>query len=113
MKIKIKETKIMCLIEIDGAIESGMEFDLADQIDKYLQAHKVPKIVIDMSEVPFIHSAALGMFLKIFRKIEKSYGRFALCNVSEPIDNLLEITKLGSVFEIFRNQEDAFDSFKD
>ena len=113
MKIKLKGTKAICLVEIDGAIKSGMELDLADQIERYLQTNKVPKIIIDMSKVPFVHSAALGVFLNIFRKIEKSYGRFALCNVTDPVDQLLEITKLGSVFEIFRNQEDAFDSFKD
>ncbi len=113
MKIKVKGAKEIWLVEIDGAIKSGMEFDLADQLERYLQTNKVPKIIIDMGKVPFINSAALGIFLNTFREVEKKYGRFALCSVSEDVEHLLEITKLGSVFEIFRNQEDALDSFKD
>ena len=113
MKIRVKEKKEVFLVEIEGTIKAGMEFDLADQLERYLHEKKVPKIIIDMDKVPFINSSALGIFLNIFREIERLYGRFALCSVSNDVDNLLEITKLSSVFEVFRNQEDALDSFKD
>ena len=113
MKIRVKDEKEIWVVEIEGPIKSGMEFDLADQLEKYLYADEVPKIILDMTKVPFVNSAALGVFLNIFREVEKLYGRFALCSVSHDVDNLLEITKLSSIFEIFKNQEDALDSFKD
>ncbi len=113
MKIKVKSIKKIWLVKIDGPIKSGMEFELADQLEKYLHQEGVPKIIIDMSKVPFMNSAALGILLNIFREIEKQYGRFGLCNINSNIDSLLETTKLNSIFEIFKNQEDALDSFKD
>ena len=113
MKTKNKKKNDVCIVEIDGPIKSGMEFTLADELEGYLHQMDVPKIVVDLKKVPFINSAALGIFLNIFREIEKKNGRFGICSLSSDVENLLEITKLGSVLEVFKNQEDALDSFKD
>ncbi len=113
MKTKTKKKNETWIVEIDGPIKSGMEFDLADELETCLHQSEVPKIVVDMKKVPFINSAALGIFLNIYREVERRNGRFGLCSISSDVDNLLEITKLGSILEIFKNQEDAFDSFKD
>ena len=112
MKTKTKKEKEIWVVEIDGPIKSGMEFDLADELETCLHQSEVPKIIVDMKKVPFINSAALGIFLNIYREVEKRNGRFGLCSVSSDVDNLLEITKLGSVLEIYKNQEDAVDSIK-
>ena len=112
MKTKTKNDKEIWVVEIDGPIKSGMEFDLADELETCLHQSEVPKIIVDMKKVPFINSAALGIFLNIYREVEKRNGRFGLCSISSDVDNLLEITKLGSVLEIFKNQEDAVDSMK-
>lgn len=113
MKTKAKKKNEIWIVEIDGPIKSGMEFDLADELETCMHQSEVPKIVVDMKKVPFINSAALGIFLNIFREVERRNGRFGLCSISSDVDNLLEITKLGSVLEIFKNQDDAFDSFSD
>ena len=113
MKTKTKKKNDIFTIDIDGPIKSGMEFDLADELEACLHDSEVPKIVVDMKKVPFINSAALGIFLNIFKEVEKRNGRFGLCSISSDVDNLLEITKLSSVLEIFKNQEDAIDSFTD
>ncbi|RME91909.1 MAG: anti-sigma factor antagonist [Candidatus Hydrogenedentota bacterium] len=113
MKAKTKKKNDIWIVEIDGPIKSGMEFELADELETCLHNSEVPKIIVDMKKVPFINSAALGIFLNIFREIEKKNGRFALCSISPDVDNLLEITKLGSVLEIFKNQDDALDSMTD
>ena len=113
MKTKTKQTDGIWILAIDGPIKSGMEFDLADELETCMHQSEVPKIVVDMSSVPFINSAALGIFLNIYKEIEKRNGRFALASISPDVDNLLEITKLGSVLEVYRNVDDALDSIRD
>lgn len=113
MKTKTKQTDGIWTLAIDGPIKSGMEFDLADELETCMHQSEVPKIIVDMSSVPFINSAALGIFLNIYKEIEKRNGRFALAAISPDVDNLLEITKLGSVLEVYRSIEDALDSIKD
>ena len=113
METKTRKNGNVWVVEIDGPIKSGMEFDLADQLETCMHQSEVPKIVVDMKSVPFINSAALGIFLNIFKEIEKRNGRFALCSISPDVDNLLEITKLSSVLEVYKNPEDALDSIND
>ncbi|MDH4263347.1 MAG: anti-sigma factor antagonist [Spirochaetia bacterium] len=113
MKAKTRKKDDIWIIELDGAIKSGMEFDLADELETCLHQNEVPKIIVNMKNVPFINSAALGIFLNIFKEIEKKNGRFALCSVSSDVDNLLEITKLGSILEVYKNVDDALDSIQD
>jgi len=113
MKVKMKNKDKIWTATIDGPIKSGMEFELADNLEKVLKDGEVPKLIIDMKLVPYINSAALGIFLNVYREIEKRNGRFALCAISNDVDNLLDITKLESVFEIFKTADDAQDSFED
>ena len=113
MKLKSKKKGEIWIIEIIGPIKSGMEFDLADKLESCLHGAEVPKFIIDLKKVPFINSAALGIFLSVFKESERLHGRFSLCGVHGEVDNLLGITKLNSVFEIFKNQDDALDSFQD
>lgn len=113
IKLKVKKKGEVSIIEIDGAIKSGMEFDLADSLEACMHDVKVPKIIVDMKKVPFINSAALGILLNIFKEIERRNGRFGLCAISSDVDHLLEITKLGSIFDIYKNQDDALDSIED
>ncbi|MDH5716169.1 MAG: STAS domain-containing protein [Spirochaetia bacterium] len=113
MKTKTKRKNDLWIFAIDGPIKSGMEFTLADELETFLHQSDVPKIIVDMKKVPFINSAALGIFLSIFREVEKKNGRFGICSLSADVENLLEITKLDSVLEVFKNQEDAVESFQD
>ena len=48
MKIKTKQKNNIWIVEIDGPIKSGMEFDLADELESILHQTEVPKIVIEM-----------------------------------------------------------------
>ena len=113
METKVKKTGNIWIVEIVGPIKSGMEFDLADQLESCMHQSEVPKIIVDMKNVPFINSAALGIFLNIFKEIEKRNGRFALASISPDVDNLLEITKLSSILEVYRNTDEAKDSIND
>ncbi len=113
MKAKTKKKNDIFIVELDGPIKSGMEFDLADELEACLHQAEVPKIIVDMKKVPFINSAALGIFLNIYKEVERRNGRFGLCSISSDVDNLLEITKLSSVLEVFKNQDDALDSIAD
>ncbi|MDH4199484.1 MAG: anti-sigma factor antagonist [Spirochaetia bacterium] len=113
MKAKTRKKENVWIIELDGPIKSGMEFDLADELETCLHQNEVPKIIVNMKTVPFINSAALGIFLNIFKEVEKKNGRFALCAISPDVDNLLEITKLSSILEVYKNVDDALDSIED
>ena len=67
--------------------------------------------VIDLSAIKHINSTGLGVFITLLTKARKKGGEVVLVNPSEYIKNLLLITKLNSIFQIFKNDEEAILSF--
>ena len=113
MKVNTKSKRDFFILEIDGPIRAGMEYELAEKVEKIFQRPNSPKFIIDLRKVPFINSATLGVFLNMHKRAESVNGRFALCGANKEVDNLLEITKLNSILETHKNLEEAIESFND
>ncbi|HMV78109.1 MAG TPA: STAS domain-containing protein [Leptospiraceae bacterium] len=111
MKIKVTTKNEVHLVKIEGPIKAGNEFELGEKIEQYIKKGVVPKFIIDLKKVPFINSAGLGIFLNIYKHIDGLNGRMVFANLSSDVENLMEITKLSTVFEIFRNADEAMESF--
>lgn len=111
MKVDISTKEGVNVVQIEGAIRSGDEHNLAEKVNDCIKPAEAPKFIIDLGRVPFMNSSALGVFVSIFNYVEKLNGRMVLTSISADVESLLSITKLSSVFEIFRNVEEAFESF--
>ncbi|MBL8019304.1 MAG: STAS domain-containing protein [Spirochaetia bacterium] len=111
MKTKIITKGEVTIVKIEGAIKSGDEYELAERMEKYIKPDSAPKFIVDMKKVPFINSAALGLFLNIFKHVDYLKGRMVFAGLNSDVENLMEITKLSSVFEIFKTVEEALESF--
>lgn len=111
MKLKIVSKGEVHVVKIEGPIKSGNEYELAERMEKYISPTIAPKFIIDLKKVPYINSAALGVFLNIFKHVDYLKGRIVFASLNSDIENLMEITKLTSVFEIFKSVEEAMESF--
>ena len=111
MKLKITTKSEVNIVRIEGPIKSGNEYELAEKMEKYIKPNQAPKFIIDLKKVPFINSAALGVFLNIFKHVDYLKGRIVFAGLNTDIENLMEITKLTSVFEIFKTVDEALESF--
>lgn len=111
MKVKITTKGEVAILKIEGAIKSGDEYDLAEKMEKYIKPNQAPKFIVDMKKVPFINSAALGLFLNIFKHVDYLKGRMVFAALNNDVENLMEITKLTSIFEIYKTVDEALESF--
>ena len=111
MKVKITTKDEVHIVKIEGPIKSGNEYELADKMEVYILPNQAPKFIIDLRKVPFINSAALGIFLKIFKHVDYLKGRIVFAGLNADVENLMEITKLTSIFEIFKTVDEAIESF--
>lgn len=66
--------------------------------------------VIDMKDVEWSNSQGLSMLIACLVSVTKAGGRIVLSNVTS-IHDLLVMTRLDSVFEIYDNLEEAIESF--
>ncbi len=111
MKIKIITKGEVYVVRIEDAIKAGDEYEIAEKVEKYIRPDQAPKFIVDLKGVPFLNSAALGVFLNIYKHIDSLNGRIVFANLNTEVEKLMEITRLVSVFEIFRNVGEALESF--
>lgn len=84
---------------------------LADDFNDLME-EGVKTFILDLGELKHINSSGLGVFITLLTRARKKDGELLLVNPSDHIRNLMIITKLHSIFQIFDNLEDALASLK-
>lgn len=68
-------------------------------------------LVFDLTDLEHINSTGLGVLVTSLTKARKSGGELVLVNPSDAVGNLLLITKLNTIFKVYRQLENALKSF--
>jgi anti-sigma B factor antagonist len=64
-------------------------------------------IIIDLSEVPYLDSAALGVLVDAVRRVREFDGAIYLVNTTPFVRRAFEITRLVKIFHLCNDQEEA------
>ncbi|MCA9314948.1 MAG: STAS domain-containing protein [Planctomycetota bacterium] len=92
------------LLTFDGPID---EFPALIQTADTLVADGVRRLGIDLPELPFINSAALGYLVDLQRRLGKEDGLLALSRLQPAIVNILQMTRLDQFLAFFDSTEEA------
>lgn len=91
------------LRELDFAqIEAG-----AETILERIERETVRNVVVDFQGTDYYGSTALGVFVKLWKRLCCHGGKMAFCNLSRHEHEILEITRLNSLWPICRSREEA------
>ena len=110
MTIQERIVSDVAIVRITGRVtltEGTPEFD--DVLQRLVQQGHV-RIVLDLEEVPYIDSTALGSLLRTHATVSRRGGAMKLLNVKGHVRELLELTRLLAVFEAFDSEADAIAS---
>ena len=80
-----------------------------EQIRQEMQSLVAPErlLLLDMSNVEYLSSAALSILITTHRLIRNSTGKMTLCGIPEKIAELFRICKLDRLFEIYPDLDSA------
>jgi anti-sigma B factor antagonist len=99
------------LIEAAGRITLGQSVaSLRDQI-RELAGNGRTKIVLNLAQVPYIDSSGLGELVSAHTTIANAGGTIKLLHLTSRVRDLLQITKLTTLFETFDDEAEALRSF--
>lgn len=112
MKLSVRKTDTVAILDVSGKLMGGPDADVFKETIRNLLDEGFKNVVVNMSQVPFINSTGLGILISAYTTLRKEDGILKLANVTERIDSLLMITKLGTIFETYSNEEKAVESFK-
>jgi anti-sigma B factor antagonist len=70
------------------------------------------KILLNLGSVGYIDSSGIGELVSSFTAVNKENGTLKLLNLTQKIQDLLAITKLLTVFDVYDSESDALSSFE-
>jgi anti-sigma B factor antagonist len=111
MQITQRLVDDVVIIDVVGklTLSEGDEL-LRDKVNSLVQQGQ-KKILLNLAEVPYIDSAGLGEIVRTYTTVSKAGGSLKLLNLTKRIQDLLAITKLLTVFEVYDSEADALKSF--
>jgi anti-sigma B factor antagonist len=112
MKSQTRDQNGVRLIEISGKITIGSgDVKIRELISSSLDDGKT-KILLDLSGVTAIDSSGIGEMVACYTTVTKRGGQLKLLKLSPKINDILQVTQLITVFDVYDTEEEALASFK-
>ena len=101
----------VAVVDCDGRLVFGEESaSLRDAVRSLLLMNK--EIVLNLGGVSYIDSGGLGTLVSLFTSARAAGGDIKLANLTQRVGDLLQITKLLTVFETFDGEGKAVEAFQ-
>jgi anti-sigma B factor antagonist len=111
MTITTREVSHVTIVDIHGRITLGDETgNLRDIVRSLISAGK-KKIVLNLAQVDYIDSSGVGELVSSFTAVRNSGGELKLLSLTKKVQDVLNVTKLYTVFDIKEDEFTAVKSF--
>lgn len=110
MDIHQREREGVAILDLKGRLTVGpAATQVRDAISKLTASQN--KIILNLEGVDYIDSTGLGTLVVCYTGTQKAGGALKLLNLNKRNLELLVLTKLSTVFELFNDEQDAVNSF--
>ena len=112
LNINERQAGDVTVLDMSGKITIGEgSVALRTAIRRLLEEGK-KRILLNLAGVGYIDSSGIGELVSSFTAINKEGGQLKLLNLTQKLQDLLAITKLLTVFDVYESEADALNSFK-
>jgi anti-sigma B factor antagonist len=114
MQLKVTKRTVdgIVAIECNGRIVFGEESSLLRDEVKKAVADGNKRIVLNLGEVNYIDSGGLGTLVALHTTAHNAGGTIKLANLTKRVGDLLQVTKLLTVFDVHESEYGALESFR-
>jgi anti-sigma B factor antagonist len=111
MTITTREVSHVTIVDITGRITLGEETGkLRDTIRQLISEGK-KKIVLNLAQVDYIDSSGVGELVSGFTTVRNAGGELKLLSLTKKVQDILNVTKLYTVFDVKEDEFTAVKSF--
>jgi len=103
----------ICLLRLHGRFATGQDSLYLHTKAEELKASGYIKILVDFKEVDYVDSTGIGFLIGIYTSVKKSpQGRFALSNANRRVREVLELTRLAQVIQLYPDEAAALEALE-
>jgi len=111
LRITNREVDGVLVLDLEGRVVLGEESSALRERVKGLLGQGRRKILLNLEQVSHIDSGGLGTLVSAFTSARSLGGFLKMLNLTKKIRDLLQVTKLLTVFEVFEDEVAAIKSF--
>ena len=111
-KATARESSGVTIVDLSGRITLGEGSAMLRQMVRDLLAKGQRKMVFNLGDISYIDSSGIGELVSGFTTVRNQGGELKLLHLTKKVHDLLQITKLYTVFDVHDNEQRALDSFK-
>ncbi len=111
LNISERQAGDVTILDMNGKVTIGEgSIALRSTIRRLLGEGK-KKILLNLSGVGYVDSSGIGELVSSFTAVNKESGSLKLLNLTQKIQDLLAITKLLTVFDVYESESEALGSY--
>ena len=109
-EINERDREGIAILDLKGRLTVGEASVVREKVTELSAAGKT-KVILNLQHVDYIDSTGLGSMVICFTTLKKAGGALKLLNLNKRNIELLLLTKLHTIFEVFSDEQDAVNSF--
>jgi len=111
LDIHERDREGIAILDLDGRLTVGNEMSSYRETMKTMIDAGKRSIILNMAKVDYVDSTGLGALVMSYTTLHKGGGQIRLLNLTRRSIELLVMTKLTTIFEVFDDEQNAVNSF--
>jgi anti-sigma B factor antagonist len=111
IQVTTRQVGDVSVVDVAGRITLGEGASALRETIRGLVAKDQKKVLLNLSEVSYIDSSGIGELVSGFTSVTNHGGQLKLLGLTKRVQDLLQITKLYTVFDIYDTEASAVRSF--
>lgn len=111
VSVTTRQVGDVSVLDVAGRITLGEGSSTLRESLRTLTSVRDAKILLNLEEVSYIDSSGIGELVSGFTNLQEQGGQLKLLKLTKRVRDLLQITKLYTVFEVFDDEAAAIRSF--
>ena len=112
LRATYRDAGVVTVVDISGRITLGEGSALLRKTIRELLDDKRTKIVLNLADVNYIDSSGIGELVSAFTAVKKAGGDMKLLHLTKKVHDLLQLTKLFTVFDVYSDEATALGSYR-
>ncbi|MGA7459868.1 MAG: STAS domain-containing protein [Candidatus Korobacteraceae bacterium] len=112
MKATVRQVEGVVVVDLSGRIKLGEGSSILRDTVKDLLSKGQKNILLNLGDISYIDSSGIGELVSAFTSVRNQGGELKLLHLTKKVHDLLQITKLYTVFDVKDDEGDAIAAFR-
>ena len=112
MLISSARKRDILIVKLEGELDHHHAEEIRDSLDKQLEDLSIRNLILDLSNLYFMDSSGIGVFIGRYKTISKRGGQVCITNIDAQLDRILEVSGLYRILKVYDTVKEAIEGIR-